>query len=163
YFALGDEETVEAGAAYLRDYYRFTGGFEERIAAGNLTTPAAIKDLVRGYEEEGCHELVLPPTVSPPDQLDRPPPPLRCRPPPSPRTPPRPPPRGPSLRAQPAGRHLRLGRRLLRGLARRAGARRLHQLRRDHGGRGPVEPPRRPLPRHDHSGARQRFQRDRPP
>jgi alkanesulfonate monooxygenase SsuD/methylene tetrahydromethanopterin reductase-like flavin-dependent oxidoreductase (luciferase family) len=71
YFALGDEATLEAGAAYLRDYYRFTGGFEERIAAGNLTTPAAIKDLVRGYEEEGCDELVLLPTVSRLDQLDR--------------------------------------------------------------------------------------------
>jgi alkanesulfonate monooxygenase SsuD/methylene tetrahydromethanopterin reductase-like flavin-dependent oxidoreductase (luciferase family) len=71
YFALGDEATTEAGAAYLRDYYRFTGGFEERIAAGNLTTPAAVKDLVRGYEEEGCEELVLLPTVSRPDQLDR--------------------------------------------------------------------------------------------
>jgi alkanesulfonate monooxygenase SsuD/methylene tetrahydromethanopterin reductase-like flavin-dependent oxidoreductase (luciferase family) len=68
YFALGDEA---AGAAYLRDYYRFTGGFEERIAAGNLTTPAAIKDLVRGYEEEGCDELVLLPTVSRLDQLER--------------------------------------------------------------------------------------------
>jgi len=71
YFALGDEATAEAGAAYLRDYYRFTGGFEERIAAGNLTTPAAVKDLVRGYEEEGCDELVLLPTVARPDQLDR--------------------------------------------------------------------------------------------
>jgi len=71
YFALGDEATRDAGAAYLRDYYRFTGGFEERIAAGNLTTPAAVTDLVRGYEEEGCDELVLLPTVSSPDQLDR--------------------------------------------------------------------------------------------
>jgi alkanesulfonate monooxygenase SsuD/methylene tetrahydromethanopterin reductase-like flavin-dependent oxidoreductase (luciferase family) len=71
YFALGDEATLAAGAAYLRDYYRFTGGFEERIAAGNLTTPAAVKDLVRGYEEEGCEELVLLPTVSRLDQLDR--------------------------------------------------------------------------------------------
>jgi alkanesulfonate monooxygenase SsuD/methylene tetrahydromethanopterin reductase-like flavin-dependent oxidoreductase (luciferase family) len=68
YFALGSEA---AGAAYLRDYYRFTGGFEERIAAGCLTTPAAVRDFVRGYEEEGCDELVLLPTVSDLDQLDR--------------------------------------------------------------------------------------------
>lgn len=71
YFALGDEATVQRGADYLRDYYRFTGGFEERIAAGNLTTPAAVKDFVRGYEEEGCDELVLLPTVSRLDQLER--------------------------------------------------------------------------------------------
>lgn len=71
YFALGDSKTLAAAAEYLRDYYRFTGGFEERIVAGNLTTPAAIKDFVRGYEEEGCDELVLLPTVSRMDQLER--------------------------------------------------------------------------------------------
>lgn len=71
YFALGDAETLARGADYLRDYYRFTGGFEERIVAGNLTSPAAIKDLVRGYEEEGCDELVLLPTVARLDQLER--------------------------------------------------------------------------------------------
>ena len=71
YFALGDAGTVARGAAYLRDYYRFTGGFEERIVAACLTTPAAVRDLVRGYEDEGCDELVLLPTVSSLDQLDR--------------------------------------------------------------------------------------------
>ena len=69
--ALGDAEARERGAAYLRDYYSFTGGFEERIAAGNLTTPSAVKDFLRAYEEEGCDELVLLPTVSRLDQLDR--------------------------------------------------------------------------------------------
>jgi len=71
YFALGDPATLATGADYLRDYYRFTGGFEERIVAGILSTPAAIKDFVRGYEEEGCDELVLLPTVSRLDQLER--------------------------------------------------------------------------------------------
>lgn len=68
YFALGDEDR---GAAYLRDYYAFTGPFAEKIAAANLTTPRAIRDLVRGYEDEGCDELVLLPTVSSLDQLAR--------------------------------------------------------------------------------------------
>jgi alkanesulfonate monooxygenase SsuD/methylene tetrahydromethanopterin reductase-like flavin-dependent oxidoreductase (luciferase family) len=68
YFALGDEDR---GAAYLRDYYAFTGRFAEKIAAANLTTPRAIRDLVRGYEDEGCDELVLLPTVSSLDQLER--------------------------------------------------------------------------------------------
>ena len=68
YFALGEEA---AGADYLRDYYAFTGPFAEKVAAGNLTTPGAIRDFVRGYEEEGCDELVLFPTVADPDQLDR--------------------------------------------------------------------------------------------
>jgi alkanesulfonate monooxygenase SsuD/methylene tetrahydromethanopterin reductase-like flavin-dependent oxidoreductase (luciferase family) len=68
YFALGD---AERGAAYLRDYYAFTGPFAERIAAGNLTSPQAIRDYVRGYEEAGCDHLVLLPTVADPAQLSR--------------------------------------------------------------------------------------------
>jgi alkanesulfonate monooxygenase SsuD/methylene tetrahydromethanopterin reductase-like flavin-dependent oxidoreductase (luciferase family) len=68
YFALGDEE---AGAAYLRNYYAFTGPFAEKIAAGNLTSGRAVKDFVRGYEDAGCDHLVLLPTVSDPAQLDR--------------------------------------------------------------------------------------------
>jgi alkanesulfonate monooxygenase SsuD/methylene tetrahydromethanopterin reductase-like flavin-dependent oxidoreductase (luciferase family) len=68
YFALGE---VERGNAYLRDYYSFTGPFAEKIVAGNLTSPHAIKDFVRGYEEAGCDELVLLPTVPDIGQLDR--------------------------------------------------------------------------------------------
>ncbi len=69
YFALG--EGAEAGADYLRDYYAFTGPFAEKIAAGLLTTPQAIAQYIRGYEEEGCDELILFPTVADLDQLDR--------------------------------------------------------------------------------------------
>jgi alkanesulfonate monooxygenase SsuD/methylene tetrahydromethanopterin reductase-like flavin-dependent oxidoreductase (luciferase family) len=68
YFALGDEE---AGDRYLRDYYAFTGPFAEKIAAGNLTSPRAIRDFVRGYEEAGCDELILFPTVADIAQLER--------------------------------------------------------------------------------------------
>jgi alkanesulfonate monooxygenase SsuD/methylene tetrahydromethanopterin reductase-like flavin-dependent oxidoreductase (luciferase family) len=68
YFALGDEP---AGEDYLRDYYAFTGPFAAKVAAGNLTSPRALRDFVRAYEEAGCDELVLLPTVSDPGQLDR--------------------------------------------------------------------------------------------
>jgi alkanesulfonate monooxygenase SsuD/methylene tetrahydromethanopterin reductase-like flavin-dependent oxidoreductase (luciferase family) len=68
YFALGDEER---GADYLRDYYAFAGPFAEKVAAGNLASPQAVLDLVRGYEEAGCDELVLLPTVADLAQLDR--------------------------------------------------------------------------------------------
>lgn len=68
YFALGDPAR---GTAYLRDYYAFTGPFAETIAAANLTTGRAVKDLVRGYRAEGCDELVLLPTVSDPTEVDR--------------------------------------------------------------------------------------------
>jgi alkanesulfonate monooxygenase SsuD/methylene tetrahydromethanopterin reductase-like flavin-dependent oxidoreductase (luciferase family) len=68
YFALGDEDR---GAEYLRDYYAFTGPFAEKVAAANLTTPQAVRDFVRGYEEAECDHLILLPTVSDPTQLDR--------------------------------------------------------------------------------------------
>ena len=68
YFAFAD---AERGSDYLRDYYAFTGPFAESIAAGNLTSARAVKDFVRGYEETGCDELVLFPTVADVDELDR--------------------------------------------------------------------------------------------
>jgi alkanesulfonate monooxygenase SsuD/methylene tetrahydromethanopterin reductase-like flavin-dependent oxidoreductase (luciferase family) len=68
YFALGD---VERGNAYLRDYYAFTGPFAERVVAANLTSARAIKDFLRGYEEAGCDELLLFPTVADVTELDR--------------------------------------------------------------------------------------------
>lgn len=68
YFALTD---AEGGAAYLRDYYAFTGGFADKIAAGNLTSARQIKDFVRGYAAAGCDELILLPTVADLDEVDR--------------------------------------------------------------------------------------------
>jgi alkanesulfonate monooxygenase SsuD/methylene tetrahydromethanopterin reductase-like flavin-dependent oxidoreductase (luciferase family) len=70
YFALGDG-SADNGAAYLRHYYAFTGSFADKIAAGNLTSGGAIADFIRGYEDAGCDELVLFPTVSHIDQVDR--------------------------------------------------------------------------------------------
>jgi len=70
YFALG-QGSADAGADYLRDYYAFTGPFADKIAAGNLTSPGAIVDFVRGYQDAGCDELVLFPTVSGIDQIER--------------------------------------------------------------------------------------------
>jgi alkanesulfonate monooxygenase SsuD/methylene tetrahydromethanopterin reductase-like flavin-dependent oxidoreductase (luciferase family) len=71
YFALGGDDAAHAGASYLMDYYAFTGPFAEKIAAANLTSPQAVMDFVRGYEEAGCDELVLLPTVADPSELDR--------------------------------------------------------------------------------------------
>lgn len=71
YFALGDGDVVEAGARYLLDYYAFTGPFAEKVAAANLTSPQTIRDFVRAYEEAGCDDLVLLPTVAEVSQVDR--------------------------------------------------------------------------------------------
>jgi alkanesulfonate monooxygenase SsuD/methylene tetrahydromethanopterin reductase-like flavin-dependent oxidoreductase (luciferase family) len=70
YYALGDD-AVEAGVHYLRDYYAFTGPFVERIVAGLLTTPQALAQFMRGYQEAGCDELILFPAVADIAQLDR--------------------------------------------------------------------------------------------
>ncbi len=71
YWALGGAAEVERGRDYLRHYYAFTRGYAEQIAAGCLATPQAVKDYVRAYEEEGCDELVLFPTLSSLEQLER--------------------------------------------------------------------------------------------
>lgn len=68
YFSLADPE---AGAAYMRHYYAFTGPFAERVAAGLLDSPKAIREQVAGYAEAGCDELVLLPATSDPAELDR--------------------------------------------------------------------------------------------
>jgi alkanesulfonate monooxygenase SsuD/methylene tetrahydromethanopterin reductase-like flavin-dependent oxidoreductase (luciferase family) len=68
YFTFGD---VERGNDYLRDYYAFTGPFAEQIVAANPTSARAVKDFVRGYEEAGCDELILFPTVADLAELER--------------------------------------------------------------------------------------------
>jgi len=71
YFALGDDATIAAGIAYMREYYAFTGPYVERIVAELLTTPQAVAQFVRGYAEAGCDDLVLFPAVAHPDQVNR--------------------------------------------------------------------------------------------
>ena len=68
YFALGLR--AAEGREFLRHYYRFVGPFAERIADGILTSREAIADLAAGYEEAGCDELVLFPTVAAIEQLE---------------------------------------------------------------------------------------------
>jgi len=68
YFSLVDPE---AGAAYMRHYYAFTGPFAERVAAGLLDSPKAVREQISGYAEAGCDELVLLPATSDPSELDR--------------------------------------------------------------------------------------------
>lgn len=70
YYALGRDE-VEAGSRYLKDYYAFTGPFAEKVAAGLLTSPAALREYVDGYAEAGCDELLLFPTVADLSQIFR--------------------------------------------------------------------------------------------
>jgi alkanesulfonate monooxygenase SsuD/methylene tetrahydromethanopterin reductase-like flavin-dependent oxidoreductase (luciferase family) len=71
YWALGDAAEVERGRDELRRYYAFAGGHAGRIAAGCLATPQAVRDFVRAYEDEGCDQLLLFPTLPSVEQLER--------------------------------------------------------------------------------------------
>ncbi len=71
YFAFDSEAIIERGRANLKDYYAFTGPFAERVAAEMLTTPQAVAQFLRGYEEAGCDELILFPTVADIEQVTR--------------------------------------------------------------------------------------------
>lgn len=68
YVALGD--AAQRGAAYMRDYYAFTGPFAEKLAAGMLSTRQATIELLHGYAEAGCEHLCLMPAVAELQQVD---------------------------------------------------------------------------------------------
>src|SRR5256885_10417292 len=68
YFSLADPD---AGADYLRHYYAFTGPFAERVAAGLLDSPKAVREQVAGYAAAGCDQLALLPSTSDASELDR--------------------------------------------------------------------------------------------
>jgi alkanesulfonate monooxygenase SsuD/methylene tetrahydromethanopterin reductase-like flavin-dependent oxidoreductase (luciferase family) len=68
YFAFGDH--AEAGAAYVRDYYGFTGAFAEKIASGLLTSRQQAVEFMGAYAEAGCDHLVMIPAVADRAQLD---------------------------------------------------------------------------------------------
>jgi alkanesulfonate monooxygenase SsuD/methylene tetrahydromethanopterin reductase-like flavin-dependent oxidoreductase (luciferase family) len=70
YFALGPN-AEEGSSRYLKDYYGFLGEWADRIAESAPTTRDAIKELARSFEDIGVDELILDPTVSELDQVDR--------------------------------------------------------------------------------------------
>lgn len=70
YAALGDD-AAERGRRYLHDYYAFTGPYVDRIADELLTSALEVRELVQGYADAGCDQLMVFPAVSDDDQLDR--------------------------------------------------------------------------------------------
>jgi alkanesulfonate monooxygenase SsuD/methylene tetrahydromethanopterin reductase-like flavin-dependent oxidoreductase (luciferase family) len=69
YFALGPG-AEDIGHVHLRHYYAFTGAFADRFVTGLLTTQEEIRDFALGYEEAGCDDLMLFPTVADLAQVD---------------------------------------------------------------------------------------------
>lgn len=70
YFSLGDDATADS-KAYLMDYYGHLGDWAEQIAEGAARTPAAVQDTIKHFEDAGVDELILDPTVSDLDQVNR--------------------------------------------------------------------------------------------
>jgi alkanesulfonate monooxygenase SsuD/methylene tetrahydromethanopterin reductase-like flavin-dependent oxidoreductase (luciferase family) len=58
YYALGPDASMLA-ESYLHDYYAFLGPYASNVAAGALTTEAAITDAIARFADAGCHELLL--------------------------------------------------------------------------------------------------------
>jgi alkanesulfonate monooxygenase SsuD/methylene tetrahydromethanopterin reductase-like flavin-dependent oxidoreductase (luciferase family) len=70
YYALGPDADSLA-SAYLTDYYAFLGDYAGQIAAGALTTEAAVREAVTKFADAGCDELILFPSSPDLDQLRR--------------------------------------------------------------------------------------------
>jgi len=70
YFALGPR-AGEGSSAYIRDYYAYVGEWVDAIAQSVPTTPEALEDVVRRFEDIGVDELVFDPTIAELDQVDR--------------------------------------------------------------------------------------------
>lgn len=68
YFGLSDSD---AATAYLLDYYTFAGPFAQKIAEAGLTTETQLTNFIRAYEEAGCQELVLLPTIADLSEVER--------------------------------------------------------------------------------------------
>ena len=68
--ALGPNAAERAGAN-VRDYYAFLGLLADRVAGAVATSPEAIKDGIRAFEDAGVDELVLGAAIPELDQVDR--------------------------------------------------------------------------------------------
>jgi alkanesulfonate monooxygenase SsuD/methylene tetrahydromethanopterin reductase-like flavin-dependent oxidoreductase (luciferase family) len=69
YVSLGDDAEGHA-QRYLGDYYSFLGEYAQQIAAGALTTPAAVADTIAAFAAAGCDELILFPCSTDLEQVE---------------------------------------------------------------------------------------------
>jgi alkanesulfonate monooxygenase SsuD/methylene tetrahydromethanopterin reductase-like flavin-dependent oxidoreductase (luciferase family) len=69
YFALG-ADGAERARDYLGHYYAFAGPYAERVAAGALTTPDAVRERIAQMSDAGCDELILFPCSAELDQVE---------------------------------------------------------------------------------------------
>ena len=69
YYALGDDPEA-ATRASIGHYYEFAGEYQDYVVAGTAKGPDEIRERVRGFEAQGCDELIMFPASSDPSQVD---------------------------------------------------------------------------------------------
>ncbi len=69
-YALGERALADS-AAFARSYYAFMGPNVERRVATTLSSPQAIKDAIKAFEDIGTDELTFSPGTPDLDQVDR--------------------------------------------------------------------------------------------
>jgi alkanesulfonate monooxygenase SsuD/methylene tetrahydromethanopterin reductase-like flavin-dependent oxidoreductase (luciferase family) len=70
YFSLDDDPGFQARET-IGHYYTFAGDYADVIMAGVAKGEAGVKERVRAFEEAGCDELIMFPSSSNPEQVDR--------------------------------------------------------------------------------------------
>ncbi|MBI4260030.1 MAG: TIGR03619 family F420-dependent LLM class oxidoreductase [Actinobacteria bacterium] len=68
YFSIGEGDRARRS---ILDYYAYFGGAERGFAESIPTSVEAVRETVGRFEDAGIDDLILDPTVSDPDQVDR--------------------------------------------------------------------------------------------
>jgi alkanesulfonate monooxygenase SsuD/methylene tetrahydromethanopterin reductase-like flavin-dependent oxidoreductase (luciferase family) len=69
YYALADDPEA-ATRASIGNYYEFAGEYQDYVVAGTAKGPDEIRERVRGFEAQGCDELIMFPASTDPRQVD---------------------------------------------------------------------------------------------
>jgi alkanesulfonate monooxygenase SsuD/methylene tetrahydromethanopterin reductase-like flavin-dependent oxidoreductase (luciferase family) len=70
YFSL-DEDPESQIRRTIADYYAFAGDYAEMVVGGVAKGEDGVKERVRAFEDVGCDELIMFPSSSNPEQVDR--------------------------------------------------------------------------------------------
>ena len=70
YFSLDDDPEAQARST-LGDYYSFIGEYADMIVAGTAKGEDEVRERIKGFEQQGCDELIMFPASSDPAQVDK--------------------------------------------------------------------------------------------
>jgi hypothetical protein len=70
YFSLDDDPESQIRRS-IGHYYAFAGDYQDMVVAGVAKGEDGVRERVRAFEEAGCDELVMFPSSSDPEQVDR--------------------------------------------------------------------------------------------